>query len=390
MPRTHACLLVSSFLLAACGETPTPAQTTDAATQDVARDALPDATPDGAMSDAAVDDATDAAPEAAPPPRYAWESVTPPGEGPLGRWGYMVAATGPGEAYVFGGTTLTLTGSGSVSSDLWRWDGRADAATFTRVTGTGAPPRRYCGCVGYIPTSRTLLMMGGRNPNEASAETWAFDVASGAWSQVMTTAMPTGLIGCQMAWSTSRGALYFFGGCGETAGCSGRTWRYDPSGPTWVRLDATGPRARYDDALVPIGDGRQLVMFAGARSASGAANFFHDVWRFDTMTEAWSELTVEGPTPPGRRNPWVSVDADGNGMLVAMGATGLQPTDVLDDLWHLDFTARTWTALTPEGDTPPPRGFVAALPVTGTSRGVLMGGFDNSGPVRDLWRLRAR
>lgn len=371
-------ILFVSVLLAACGTSNTPSP--DASTQDVPVDASADVVTDVAKTDAAQD--------AAPlETHYAWEPVELPAEGPLERWGYMVASAGGGAAYVYGGTNLTLTGAGAVDNALWRWDGAADPPTFTAVTTTGAPPRRYCGCIGYVPDAHRLVMVGGRTPEESPAETWTLDTETNAWTRSSTTTTPDGVIGCQMAWSQSRGAMYLFGGC-SSAGCQNHTWRYDAAMSSWVQLMATGPRARYDDAMVPIGDGRQLVMFGGARSATGSGNFFHDVWLFDTMAETWSEVMVEGDTPAGRRTPWVSVDADGRGMLVGFGATGLQATNVLNDLWHLDLDAHTWTALTPDGDAPPARGFVAALPATGEVRGALMGGFDNREPVRDLWRLR--
>ena len=112
------------------------------------------------------------------------------------------------------------------------------------------------------------------------------------------------------------------------------------------------------------------------------------MWVFDTSDETWSEVTVEGDTPDGRRTPWVSVDDDGRGLLMGYGVNGLQAVNALGDLWHLDLDAARWSRLTPDGDAPPARGFVAALPGAGDVRGMLLGGFDNSDPVRDLWRLR--
>ena len=102
-----------------------------------------------------------------------------------------------------------------------------------------------------------------------------------------------------MAWSRERGALYLFGGGGMAAGFSARTYRYDPAGPAWVMLDATGPRGRYDDALVPLPDGRTLLMVAGARGAQAGTGFYSDVWRFDTMAETWQQVTTTGDAPPG-------------------------------------------------------------------------------------------
>ncbi|MFO0630465.1 MAG: hypothetical protein U0325_33230 [Polyangiales bacterium] len=318
----------------------------------------------------------------------AWSEVAPSGAAPTARWGTMIADRGDGTALVYGGTNLDVGGRGTVSRELWRFDGRSDPPTWTLVSGEGAAPTRYCGCVGWLPTTRTLLMVGGRNPAESAPETWAFDEMAGTWSRRPTRNTPPGVIGCQMAWSSARGALYLFGGGGQTAGFSNRIWRWDPADEAWVMLDATGPRARYDDALVPLHDGRHLLMVAGARTAQAGAGFFNDVWRFDTMTETWAQVTVEGDAPPGRRTPWISVDADDGGFVMALGSAGVQPGETLDDLWRFDLRAGRWSPRMPD-PAPTARGWSGALPGRGDVRGYVFGGFDNRAARGDLWRLRA-
>lgn len=381
MPRiTHAlALALPLFTLAACGtsnDAPPDASGSDAST-DVSVDA---------PADTAADASPDVAPDAPAQRRLAWSSVEGTPVGPAGRWGYMVASVGDGTAYVYGGTTLLNTGGGTVSNDLWLVDGRARTPTFTRLTVTGDPPPRYCGCLAYIPTSRTILMIGGRNPSEAPAETWALPLETMTWARVMAPTTPGGVIGCAMGWSTARGALFHFGGGGQSTGFSAVTSRFDPAGPRWVTVEATGPRGRYDDAFAPMPDGRRFVMTAGARGAMAGSAFLNDTWIFDSMAETWEQVMTEGEVPAGRRNPWISVDADGRGMLMAMGSTGIQPGQVLSDTWHLDFETRAWTNLDLEA-LPDARGFITAIPGRGAVRGFLMGGFDNERVVRDVWAL---
>lgn len=372
-------------VLAACGgASPAPAgdaaALADTSVAEVGVDArhVEDAAP-------VADVAADVAPTAT---RLVWSEVSASGTAPTPRWGTMIADRGDGTALVYGGTNLDVGGRGTVSRELWRFDGRRDPPAWTLVSGDGAPPNRYCGCVGWVPTTRTLLMVGGRNPNESAPETWSFDEAQGVWTQLPTRSTPPGVIGCQMAWSSARGALYLFGGGGQTAGFSNRTWRWDAAQQAWVMLDATGPRARYDDALVPLHDGRHLLMVAGARTAQAGAGFFNDVWRFDAMTETWAQVMVKGDAPPGRRTPWVSVDADDAGFVMALGSAGVQPGETLDDLWRFDLAAGRWTQLAPD-EAPPARGWTGALPGADAVRGYVFGGFDNGAPLGDLWRLRA-
>lgn len=333
-----------------------------------------------------VDASADVATDAQPARRLTWVRGEAPAMSPALRWGYMVAAVGDGTAYVYGGTTLLNTGGGTVSNDLWRVDARGRTPSFERLMVTGAPPPRYCGCLAYLPTTRTLLMIGGRTPSEAPAETWALPLDTMAWSRLAVPSTPVGVIGCAMGWSTMRGALYHFGGGAMATGFSGVTSRFDPDGPRWVALDATGPRGRYDDAFVPMPDGRRFVMTAGARGAAAGPAFLNDTWVFDAMNESWTPVMTKGDVPAGRRNPFISVDADGNGLVMAMGATGIQPGQALSDTWHLDLSAARWTNLD-LADLPDARGFVTAVPGRGAVRGVLMGGFDNERVVSDLWTL---
>lgn len=383
MPRFKHLLSLALPLVAlsACSDGGSPgASVTDAST-DVTAD-----TPTDAASEASADAPADSATDAPSQPRLAWSNISGAPMGPAGRWGYMVAPVGDGTAYVYGGTTLLNTGSGTVSNELWLVDGRTASPTFTRLTVTGSPPPRYCGCLAYIPPSRTVLMIGGRNPSEAPAETWALPLETMAWSRVMAPTTPGGVIGCSMGWSTARGALFHFGGGGQTTGFSSVTSRFDPAGPRWVTVEATGPRGRYDDAFVPLPDGRRFVMTAGARGAMAGPAFLNDTWIFDAMAESWEQVMTEGDAPAGRRNPWISVDRDGRGFLMAMGSTGIQPGQALSDTWHLDLETRRWTNLD-LATLPDARGFITAIPGSGSVRGFLMGGFDNERVLNDVWAL---
>jgi hypothetical protein len=370
------------FIAVACSDV---AASPDAA---IDRPSVTDAGVDATTSDVATDLPVDAP---ATTPQYDWREATVMGSGPYGRWGYMVAERGDGTALIQGGTNLTAGGAGRVFNETWTFDGRADPPTFARLTTTGSPPSRYCGCVGYDPRRQVLLMVGGRTPDVSLPETWALDLASLAWSRVMAPESPPGVIGCAMAWSEARGALYLFGGA-SSAGYVGRTWRFDATAGAWVALEAMGPRARYDAVMKPVEGGRAFVMFGGSRNAAAAGPFFADVWRFDTMTEEWSEFSVTGSAPEGRRTPWVMFEPGERTFVAGFGAHGIQAGENYDDLWRFDLTSRQWTRVTfAKGATlPSARGFIQALPGGANTLGWLLGGFDNASPINDLWRLGVR
>jgi len=374
-----------SLVLVACGDPP-PAVIVDAGSD------VPVALDVASVSD--VTPAVDLAPAVDVPmltvPRWSSVSVA---SGPVGRWGVMVANRGDGTAWLYGGTTLTSAGRGAVSRDTWRYDGRGETPSFELLAVTGDPPPRYCGCLAYDPAGDRLLMVGGRNPEISTPETWTLDLTTLAWTRILTTGSPPGTIGCAMAWSGSRRALYLVGGA-SSSGVNGRTWRFDASVPEWREVMAAGPRARYDHGLLAVDGGGSLVLFGGARSASGSANFFNDLWRFDTVAEQWSPVTVDGASPPGRRTPWIAVEPDGSHLLMGLGVHGLQTSETFSDLWRLDLAAARWTELTVDAapvdgtDPPTPRGFTQWLPGPQGTRGLLLGGFDGEAPVDDAWVLR--
>jgi N-acetylneuraminic acid mutarotase len=101
------------------------------------------------------------------------------------------------------------------------------------------------------------------------------------------------VIGYALAYAARRRATYCFGGA-STSVVSGRTYLLDADGTTWVELDAMGPTPRYDAQLEAL-DERRLLLFGGSWGSRLAA-FYADVWVFDSETETWTAIPVEGTT----------------------------------------------------------------------------------------------
>jgi hypothetical protein len=311
-----------------------------------------------------------------------WESIDPPADGPLRVWGHIVAWSGDGRAVVFGGTNATMT-SGIALDGAWLFDARGGAPVFTELTGTG-PTARYCGCAAWDRARDVVVVSGGRDvtiPDTIVPETWELDPDTGTWTMIPVPVSPPGRVGCALAYSAARDAVYLFGGLSMEIGHSDRTYRYDPAAPAWIELGASGPVARYDGGLAPLGDGRRLILFAGAAAAMGAG-FYDDTWIFDTTTETWSELSVTGDVPPARRVPWMVVDAE-RGVWAGLGADSM--LEPLGDLWYLDIGAALWTRVS--AGAIPARGFCPALPAGPGALGHALGGWDGTGPIRDVSRL---
>lgn len=306
----------------------------------------------------------------------AWQPVGTSTDTPLRRWGHAVARIDGSRAVLLGGTAQ---GAENVTlSDSWLVDTSAGEITFTEIDAEGPEPR-YCACAIWDAAREKVVAVGGRNlAGPMSSETWELDVESETWTQVDVPMSPPGVVGCALARSEQHDATYLFGG-GSAMGFTSSTYRYDPSVPEWVELDATGPSSRYDATMIPIDDGASLLLFAGSTSSKP----YSDVWRFDVATESWSEIVMSGTPPPGRRVPWM-VEAPGGGFLVGLGLQGAQP---MPDLWHLDLENQAWTGIHYEAPFGP-RAFTPAIPGGPNALGMFVGGFDGSGPVADAWQLQ--
>ncbi len=341
-------------------------------------------------ADASAADAGDASPDAmaedtgaAPNPTAVhFEAIDPPADGPLRVWGPMVAPIDASRAVVFGGTTASQLG-GTTLDGTWLYDASSGALEAIAIEGDGPAPR-YCGCAAYDPDRGRVVLTGGRDlvgPENVPAETWELDLEAGTWTQVEVPETPGEVVGCMLAYSRARGAMYLFGGGGE-GGTSDTIHRYDPEGRAWITLDATGPSARYDGRFLPLDD-ETLMLYGGAYSATGAA-FFSDVWLFDAMSETWSEVVIEGDVPPGRRVSWTVLEQSGRGLYVATGFDGrMQP---YGDFWYLDLEEKRWTELALP-DAFAARAFTAVLPAAAPALGTMLGGYDGSAPVTDVWVL---
>lgn len=318
------------------------------------------------------------------PTTAVFEEIETRGDGPWGRWGYLVAPIGPSEAVIVGGTDA---GAGdTVFEDAWRVTVQADGALEATLIAASGPGPRYCACLAYDEGRDTIIAYGGRTLDVSSLEpgTWELDLGTSTWTEVATANQLEQTLGCAMAHHPGTGQTYMFGGANQASGPTDRTYRYDPDGGVWVELAADGPVARYDAAFFESHDGEALLLFGGSYGAMGSA-FYSDLWRLDPMTETWTEIALPDG-PEGRRTPWVVLDPDRHGMYIAFGYDGrMQP---MRDMHYADLDALTWTEIEIPFDTGPvARGFAFSLPGGPDSLGVLLAGYGSRAPFDSAYRL---
>ena len=357
-----------ALALAGCGS---PATTDDASVTDA-----PLTTDAPTAEDAAL---------ARGPTDVHWESVALDDAMP-DVWGWSAAGLPDGRTALLGGAI-----GASAGAALSRVLVLAPSADGTLVTEPLARPElapspRWCTCATFDAARDRVLFAGGRNASALggiAGATWELDVSSGAFRELTETPTPPGVIGCALAYSAERRATYWFGGASESV-VSGSIHRLDADGSAWVELPATGPTPRYDPHFEAL-DGRWLLLFGGSYGARGAA-FYSDVWVFDTQTETWSEIEVDGATPPGRRAPWVRFSESRTGFYAGFGYDGsMRP---LGDLHYFDLDAAVWSEIAVPEPIPAARGVSPAVEGPAGSIGLLLPGLGGGATVRDAFVLR--
>lgn len=274
-------------------------------------------------------------------------------------------------------------------------------------------------------------LFGGRGPDGASNELWAFDLANDAWSQVNITVdlpVPAARFGHTATWVPGVGLVIWSGQLGSDF--FDDIWAFDPLASHWTQLQSQGavPAARYGScaSLGPDGDlwishgftadsGRfadtrsydfetgvwtdrtpadgvpverclhdcfwssesgNLVLYGGQTTGVAALG---DIWEYNPTTGAWTKGA--GPEAPARQLYALSV-FEGRGMVFGGGSLD---GGYLNDMWSI--YPATLEVVPTEVRGISPRARSGATLIDGGSRLLLFGGQNEDGPLADLWEL---
>jgi galactose oxidase-like protein/Kelch motif protein len=144
----------------------------------------------------------------------------------------------------------------------------------------------------------------------------------------------------------------------------------------WHPVTGGGPSARARAAGVLDPSGRVLV-FGGRWRATGTGGdytLYRDLWAFDLASESWSLVDDGSSGPSGREIPVAAFDPTDQALYVYGGDTdpsalGIAPSA---EVWR--YQAGAWTQLSPGGDAPAPRHFMASTYDSSRHRLIIFGG----------------
>lgn len=350
-------ILIASYYMA-CGNDTRPTDTADTTPDTLGNETLesdtsPD-TSDTSESDTLGNDTSPDAPDTTVTSdtsdttaldTFRFERLTVSGGTPV--WGAIAT-----HGYLIGG----VTGAQTVVSTIATASLSADTLTITEAGATDLP--RYCHCAFFDPTRDELVLLGGRGRTFADAASSAVvDTTSWRSTPLADHTADDFPVGCVAFYSPLSDKGYVFGGLSTSRReFTPTTHRYDPTTRSFEALvTATAPAGRYDAGVHVLADGDALLL--SGMGLAGTVTFFDDVWRFDAETETWSEVSITGTRPPGRRYPWTALSPDETLLIFGYGSDSPTGNSVLDDLWALDLTTNTWAPLPVDGEHPSARGF---------------------------------
>jgi N-acetylneuraminic acid mutarotase len=265
----------------------------------------------------------------------------------------------------------------SVSTNQWTWMGGSTSATQAAasyaVLGVAAAannPGSRSGSSSWVDASGKLWLFGGYNgAGSALNDLWNYDPATGYWTAVQSNGYAASKPAVRYhaaEWKDSQGNLWLFGGYGTAGGNGsfGDIWKYSIASNQWTLVKGTAalaapaqygtqgvasaantPGSRYAGASWT--DGQHFWFFGGYKETAGEGPY-NDLWKYDPAANSWT---------------WVKGDNVPYGASVygtkGVAASANKPGGRYLSAWWVDNAANFW----------------------------IMGGFNNSSFLNDLWKL---
>jgi Galactose oxidase, central domain len=183
-----------------------------------------------------------------------------------------------------------------VLNETWVYDPSSEA--WTEMHPEVCPPRTY-GCrFVYDSVNEVNLLWGGNLPGgegDKLDDFWSYDYGSNTWTLIDTEVKPTKRYWQFMAFDRDAGKVVMFGGRPNYDANLGDTWLYDYAANAWTEVESeVSPPARQSGSMVYDENLGCVVMFGGFEEGMDAVG---DTWVFDSGAGEWSlleDFEVEG------------------------------------------------------------------------------------------------
>ena len=223
----------------------------------------------------------------------------------------------------------------------------------------------------YDSRADRFIAFGG-DVSSTTATNWtlSYDLPNSPWTNITPTGGPSPRVGAMMVYDSRADRVVLFGGLTPTLSTFADTWVFDYANDTWTNVTpSTSPSARGAAAMSydPVAD--RVILFGGFASFSLAA----DTWTYDYSANTWTQLSPSG-SPAGRYLASMVYDPIRQRTLLFGGGILSGYTVVFtSDTYAFDYATDAWALLTPTTSPPGRGGAGMAYDVT-AQRTILFGG----------------
>ena len=193
------------------------------------------------------------------------------------------------------------------------------------------------------------------------------------WSQITASGSAPSARHAGVAVVDSSDRLWIYGGKDAVPADTAEVWRLDTVTPSWTQVSVTGsvpPARSYHTAVVDSND--VMWIFGGITCCS---TYYNAVFTLNTATEVWAEVTATGSSPTARQQHTAVMDSSDR-MWVFGGE--LSNTDLVNEVYFLDTLAENWAQVSTSGIPPSPRVEHVAV-MDSSNRMWIFGGADADG-----------
>lgn len=227
-----------------------------------------------------------------------------------------------------------------VFGDTWIFDWGTESWRLLEVE-PHPPPRMDYG-IAYVPELEGFILFGGWNTGGWLADTWLYDCASQAWTELHPDEAPEERASIGFCRDEANGVLVLYGGYTEALPDTGETWLYDYRANTWtLAAPEASPPALYGCEMVYDPATQAALMFGGHYYENNRDYFIRTVWEYDAAANTWTDRQTQGG--PSERY-WVNTAYNSrDGTVIVFG--GRRLGGQYDDTWVYSPGDDSWTRL---------------------------------------------
>jgi hypothetical protein len=207
----------------------------------------------------------------------------------------------PGLAYHPGADRIVMFGGtnfGDTFADTWTYDTNSD--TWAELTTIGTPPSRARFAMDYDSDADKMIMYGGGTGflfgGQILSDTWAFDITTSTWTEIVTTVAPQLVEQVNGAYDSQSQRFILYG---MSAAGAYETWAFDYVAQTWSQMhtvdtmgEPDGPRAHHPGEMVYSPAMDRVLLYGGTINWNESPRASAEFWAYDFESNTWEMLTT--------------------------------------------------------------------------------------------------